>query len=175
MVSLKGATDEDALDGLGHVQPGATERGVEWDDAVVEQPVDDRPAQMAGQIVPDQEEPERRQRLSRLVAEPGRPPRQGWAFVLRAGDGWECREHLGQFGLEPGMEDGIRRVGDALRPHLARGRTEQGQQLGRPTTNVLMRAERWLPHRRPGCPRLRDGLVGTGFILAPERQPGRLG
>src|SRR4051812_46596541 len=87
-VALKGTSDEDALDGLGHLQPGATERGREWHDAVVEQPVDDRPAQMASQVVPAQEESERQQRRGRLVTEPGRPARQGWACVVRAGDRW---------------------------------------------------------------------------------------
>src|SRR6187455_1165696 len=57
VVAIEGAADEDALDRLSHVQPGAAERGVERHDAVVEQPADDRPTQVAGQVVPDQEEP----------------------------------------------------------------------------------------------------------------------
>src|SRR3954471_20413415 len=32
------ATDEDALDGFGHVEPGAAERGVQRHDAVLDQP-----------------------------------------------------------------------------------------------------------------------------------------
>src|SRR5215207_1267189 len=107
MVPLKGTTDKDPLDGLSHVEPGATERGVEWHDAVVEQPADDGPAQVAGQVVPDQEESERGQRFGRLVAEPGRPPRQWWSLVLRASDGWERGEHLGQLGPEPGWSTAL--------------------------------------------------------------------
>lgn len=174
-MALKRTPDQDALDGFGHVQPGATERGIEWHDAVVKQPVNDRPAQVAGQVVPDQEEPERRQRRGRRVAEPGRPPCQGWAFVLGAGEGWECREHLGQLGLEPGVEHGVGRVGDAFGPHLAGRRTEQGQQLGRPATDVLMWAETGLPCRRPAGPWLRNRLVWASLILAPDRQAGRFG
>src|SRR5215210_8875692 len=45
MLALEGAADEDALDRLGEVQPGTAERGVERQDAVLEQPADDRPAQ----------------------------------------------------------------------------------------------------------------------------------
>ena len=175
MVARKRPPDEDALDGFGQVQPGATERGVEWHDAMVEQPADDRPAQLAGQVVPDQEEPEWRQRLGRLVAEPGCPASQCWPLVLGAGEEWQRREHRGQFGLEPGMEHGVGRVGDAFGPDLARGRTEQGQQLGRPATDVLMWAETRLPCRRPAGPWPRNRLVRTGLILAPDRQAGRLG
>src|SRR5688572_2070932 len=35
------AADDDALDRLGHVQPGATERGVQWHNAVLDQPQDE--------------------------------------------------------------------------------------------------------------------------------------
>src|SRR4051794_27093780 len=98
MVAFKRATDEDALDGLGHVQPGAAERGIEWHDAMVEQPADDRPAQMAGQVIPDQEQAERRQRFGRLMPEPGRPPGEGWTLVLGQRQGWQARQDLGEFG-----------------------------------------------------------------------------
>src|SRR5215204_2332475 len=74
VVALEGAADDDPLDRLGQVQPGAADRGIEWHDAVLEQPADDRPAQVAGQVVPDQEESERRQRIARFLAEPGGPP-----------------------------------------------------------------------------------------------------
>jgi hypothetical protein len=35
--------------------------------------------------------------------------------------------------------------------------------------------KRRLAHRRPGDAGLWDGLVRPGLVLAPERQPGRLG
>jgi len=66
-------------------------------------------------------------------------------------------------------------VGDAPGPDLAGGRPEQGQQLGRPAADVLVRLPGRLADRLPARARLRDGLVGTGFILAPDRHPGRFG
>src|SRR5215217_4176144 len=71
MLAVEGAADDDPLDRLSEIQPGAAERGVERHDAVPEQPADDRPAQVAGQIVPDQEESEGRQWVAGLVAQPG--------------------------------------------------------------------------------------------------------
>lgn len=174
MVAVEGAADDDPLDRLGEVEPGAAERSVERHDAVLEQPADDRPTQMAGQIVPDQDEAERRQRVVGLVAQPGRPASQWWALLLRKSDGRDRGKGRGQLGLEPGMEHGVRRVRDAFRAHLARGRSKEGQQLGRPTTDVLVRLARRLPDRRPGNAGLRDRLVRPGLILAPQRQAGRL-
>src|SRR5207244_653038 len=65
------AADDDPLDRLGQVQPGAAERRVQRHDALPEQPAHDGPAQVAGEVVPDQEQSEGWQRLARLVAEPG--------------------------------------------------------------------------------------------------------
>src|SRR3712207_8274552 len=42
VLPVEGATLEDALDGLGHVEPTAAERGVERHDAVPAQPEQDR-------------------------------------------------------------------------------------------------------------------------------------
>src|SRR5215208_7942151 len=47
--------DEDALDRLGHVQPGAAERGIERHDAVGDQPQHERRGLVAAQIVEDQQ------------------------------------------------------------------------------------------------------------------------
>lgn len=76
MLAIEGSADDDPLDRLGEVQPGAADRGVQRHDAVVEQPADDGPTQMPGQVVPDQEESERRQRIARFVTEPGHPAGQ---------------------------------------------------------------------------------------------------
>src|SRR5215210_402963 len=81
LLSVEGAADDDPLDGLGQVQPGAAQRGVEWHDAVLEQPADDGPTQVAGQVVPDQEHPEWRQGLGRRMTEPGFPSREWWPLV----------------------------------------------------------------------------------------------
>ena len=175
MVPLEGPADDDPLDRLGEVEPGAAERRVQRHDAMLEQPVDDRPAQVAGQVVPDQEESEGWQGVTGLVAQPGRPAGQRWALLLGEGDGRERGEHRGQLRLEPGMEHGVGRVRDAFGADLAGGGAEQRQQLGGPAADVLMGLKRGLADRRPAGPGLRDGLVGPGLVLAPQRQTGRLG
>src|SRR5919112_484277 len=50
VVALEGAADDDALERLGEVQPGAADRRVERHDAMLEEPADDRPAQVPGQV-----------------------------------------------------------------------------------------------------------------------------
>ena len=175
MVAREGAANDAPLDRLGEVQPGAAERGVERHDAVLEEPADDGPTQMPGQVVPDQDESERRQRIARFVAEPGRPPGEWRTLVLGDGHGRERGEHGGQLGLEPGMEHGVGRVGDALGAEVAGRRPEERQQLGRPAADVLVRQAGRLANRRPAGPGLGDRLVRPGLVLAPDRDPGRLG
>jgi hypothetical protein len=50
---------------------------------------------------------------------------------------------------------------------------EAGQQLGGATTEVFVRLPRRLPRRLPGGARLGNGLIGAGFVLAPQLQPER--
>src|SRR3954452_10567543 len=82
MLAVEGAADDDPLDGLGHVQPGAADRGVERHDPVLEEPAEDGPTQVAGQVVPDQEHAEWWQGLGRLMTEPSFPAREWWPLVL---------------------------------------------------------------------------------------------
>ena len=60
------AADEDALDRLGHVQPGAAEWGVERHDAVLNEPQHERRGLVAAQVVEDQQHPQRWQALGRV-------------------------------------------------------------------------------------------------------------
>src|SRR5215218_5032348 len=55
VLAVERAPLEDALDGLGHVQPTATERGVERHDAVPAQPDHHLGALMAGEVVPHEQ------------------------------------------------------------------------------------------------------------------------
>src|SRR5881275_1472137 len=55
MLAPQGPALEDALDGLGHVQPTAAERRIERHDAVLAQPQHHVCAFMTGQIVPHQQ------------------------------------------------------------------------------------------------------------------------
>src|SRR6266542_5787333 len=66
------------------------------------------------------------------------------------------------------MQHDVRCVGHAFGAHLASGRAEQGQQLGRAAADVLMWLAKWLSRRSPGLTRLWDGLVRTCFVLAPH-------
>jgi len=50
--------NEDALDGFGHVQPGAAERGVQRHDAVRDQPQHEGRSLVAGQVVQNQQHPQ---------------------------------------------------------------------------------------------------------------------
>ena len=84
-------------------------------------------------------------------------------------------QDLEQFVLQPGVQDDIRRSGHALGPHLACGRTEQGQQLGRAAANVLVRLTARLALRLPGLTGLGNGLIRAGLILAPQRDAHRFG
>src|SRR3712207_7937454 len=65
VLPVEGATLEDALDGLGHVEPAAAERGVERHGAVPAEPEHHLGALVAGEVVPHQQEAQRRQRLGR--------------------------------------------------------------------------------------------------------------
>jgi hypothetical protein len=63
MVAVQRTALEDSLDGFRHVQPTASDRGVERHDAVREQPEDELRRVVAGQIVQDEQHAERRQLL----------------------------------------------------------------------------------------------------------------
>src|SRR4051794_41967945 len=56
MLAVERAPLEDALDGLGHVQPTAAERGVERHDAVLAEPDHHLGILVAGEVVPYQEQ-----------------------------------------------------------------------------------------------------------------------
>jgi hypothetical protein len=73
------------------------------------------------------------------------------------------------------MEHRVGGTRHAFRPHFAGHRAEQGQQLGRATPDGLVRLTRRLPTRLPTLAWVRDGLVGAGLILAPERHCRLLG
>jgi len=166
----QGARDEDALERPGHVQPRAGARRVAWHDPVLEEPVHHRPAGVPGQIVPDEQEPQRRQWLARRMAEPGRPLAQRRP-VLRRRHGRAPVQDLRGLALEPGMAHRIRHVRRPLRPDLARRRAEEGQQLDRPAAHVLVR----LAHRHPRRLPARPGVVATNSSAAATQLGGRHG
>ena len=140
-----------------------------------EQPRDDLGTQMASQIVPDQDQAEGRQWQVGEMSQPGRPLSCRREVRLVHGPFREFFQELEQFVLQPGVQHRIGCAGHALGPDLASGRTEQGQQLGRAPTDVLVRLAHRVAFRLPGLPWLWDGLVRAGLILAPQPDAGRFG
>src|SRR3954468_19441697 len=61
MLAVERAPLEDALNGFGHVQPAAAERGVERHDAVLAEPDHHLGCLVAGEVVPYQQQAQRRQ------------------------------------------------------------------------------------------------------------------
>src|SRR4051812_34232458 len=73
------------------------------------------------------------------------------------------------------MEHDIRRARDPFGAYRARGWPKQREQLGRPAPDILMRLARRAADRCPPGARLRNGLVGAGLVLTPDREAGRFG
>jgi len=168
--------DEDGLDRLGHVQPGAAQRGVQRHDAVLHQPQDQARGLVAGQVVEDQQQAQGRQAVGQGEGdgEPGLPAFPGRTTLGLGLDRRlrQRREDRRQFGLQPGVQHrvgGARHPLDADRP----GRwVEQGQQLGGAVAEGLVGRAGRAGRRPPVCSRLGDRLVRPGLILGPDRQLG---
>src|SRR5579872_1073887 len=73
VLSIQGSPADNALDGLGHVQPRSTQWRVQRHHAMSEQPGDDRRTQVACQIVPDEQQTEWWQGWVWDVVQPGGP------------------------------------------------------------------------------------------------------
>jgi hypothetical protein len=88
-------------------------------------------------------------------------------------DSWggQLRQDRAEPLAQPRMQHRIRTVLGRLQAHLAGGGMEQGQDLGRAATDVLVRVPRRMSLRLPGQTRMRHGLEGTRLVLAPDRQP----
>ena len=174
MLAGEGATADDALERFGHVQPGAAERRVQRHDAMLEQPVNDRPTEMPGEIVPDEDGAQRRQGRNRRMPQPGLPLGGRGTVRFRRLDHRQFGQDLLQFRHEPRVQDRIRAAGHRLGAQGPVSRAEQGEQLGGPTSEVLVGLACRLGLGLPGSAGLRRRLVGTGFILAEQRQPSPL-
>ncbi len=175
MLPLQRPPADDPLDGLRHVQPRAAQRGVQRHHPVGKQP--GRRSTYSGDL---RDCPKPESTAAVAMARVGRAPTRS-PSPLPSGLGAVvgCLRQLGQdleqLVLQPRMQHRIRRSGHALGPHLARGWTEQRQQLGRATADVLMRLAERLALGLPGLARLRDGLIRAGLILAPQRDAHRFG
>ena len=173
MLAVERAALEDALDGFGHVQPAAAERGVERHDAMLAKPEHHPDALVAGQVIPDEEHAQRRQigrqgEALRQAILPSLPcgtgqRRSGWR------SGWRHRrqDHLELF-LEPAMQDGVGATADRLEVYLSRRGMEQSQDLAGATSDILVWLGRGVALRLPAAARLRYGLEQTSLVLAPD-------
>ena len=70
MLTAEGTADQDPLQRLGHVEPGAGERGVERHNAVLEQPAHHVVPALPRAIVPDQEQSQGRGGLGAFLGPP---------------------------------------------------------------------------------------------------------
>src|SRR5205085_2095393 len=91
-------------------------------------------------------------------------------FSCGLSGGWrrKRRENLGQFLLEPTMQDGVGTRGDAFNMYLAGRGMKQGEQFGSPVLGIFMgllaRFSFWLPM----LTRVRDGLIRARFMLSVQ-------
>ena len=74
-------------------------------------------------------------------------------------------QHVSEGLLEPRMQDNIRTAGHAFDVELPTGGMEQGEQLCRPSADVLMRLPSRLSDWLPSLAQVWDRLVGSGFIF----------
>src|SRR5207302_10006318 len=90
-----------------------------------------------------------------------------------------CRGRLLENGfqvtLEPLVHNGVGALLHGLCTHFSSCRAKQGQQLGCPATEVLVGSTSRIAFRLEGRTRLRDTLIGTAFIFAPQLEPEPLG
>jgi hypothetical protein len=102
---------------------------------------------------------------------PGAPQQVvfGHGHAHRERSAVQLGEHAQQRVLEPGMQDRMRDREHSLGAHCAGRRAQQRQQLGRPAADVLMGPGGGMARGMPGLPRLGNGLLGAGFVLAPQR------
>jgi len=112
MLTRQGPALEDALDGLGHVQPTAAKRRIERHNAVLAQPQHHVGALMTGEVVPHQQQAQRGQlfRQSKGFRQPVLPhlPRgSGFCRINRFARCWQPRQDRRQFRLEPAMQHRI--------------------------------------------------------------------
>src|SRR5262245_39639113 len=164
---------QNALDRLGDIQPRAAQRRVQRHDAMTKQPQHQLGRFVPGQIVPDQQQAQRRQLGGQGWADgqPILPDLPVGAIGRRGGhvNGWQCGQYGLQFALQPGMQHGIGATRHAFDPYLARRGMEQGQQLGRPIGQIFVRLADRLPFGSPSAALIRFGCKRTGFILIPDR------
>jgi len=67
------------------------------------------------------------------------------------------------------MQDGIGASGNPFDANLSSGWMEEREQFSGSVLGILMRLLGWFPFRLPMIPRIGDRLVGSSFVLRPDR------
>lgn len=90
MLAIEGAALEDALNRLRHIQPRPAQRRIERHNAVREEPEDEAGCRVAGQVIQDQQESERREVLGERDpdGQPFLPALPAAAVLVRWRRGW---------------------------------------------------------------------------------------
>jgi hypothetical protein len=133
-----------------------------------EQPVHDCPTQMSGAVVPDQNQPQRRQGIARFVSQPCCPLGHQRSPRFPHRHSGQRRKNLGQFRLHPRMQDSMRATPHPVAPYLARGGAEECQQFRGADAHLFVRLSQRITFRLPTCPRIGNRLVRPRLILAPQ-------
>jgi len=173
-LSGESAADEDALDRLGHVQPGAAQGRIQRHDSVCDQPEDQARRLVASEVVQHQQHLQRWQVFRQGEPDgesclPALPGRAALGFGLAR---WrrQSRQDRRHFRLQPGVQDRVGCARHARGADLTRGRVEQGEQFGGALAEVLMGKAGRTGRRLPVGPRLRNRLIRPRLILGPDRQ-----
>ena len=128
LLPVQGTPNENALDGFGHVEPGAAQRGIERHDPLLDQPAHHIRGPMSGQVIPDQQHPQGGQFFwqGQRLGQPSLPhlPQRAVRCGIQGERLREGGEDLGQFLFQPGMEHGIGAAGDPFEVDGPAGRVE---------------------------------------------------
>src|SRR3954447_8354443 len=175
VLTIEGAALQDTLDRLGHVQPTAAERCVERHDAVPAQPEHHLGCLMPGEIVPYQQDAQRRKLRGQgeALGQTGLPDLPGRAVRHRLGRRRlrrQRRDDRVQALLQPAVQHRIGAAGHRSEVHLPGGGLKQHQDLARARPHVFVRLQGGPPLRSPTAARIRHGLEWAGLVLAPDRQ-----
>lgn len=174
MLPVQCSAFQDALHRFRHVQVQPAQRRKEGHDPVVEEPEDEVDGVVPGQVVPDQQQPERRELMGQgdAAGESLLPACPATSILL----GWEelwlgqARQDRGQLGFQPGMKDGVGRAPHSLHMHLTTGWMEEGQLLGGSLTGILMGIADRLPCRVPVGAGIGNRLIGASLVFGVYRQ-----
>lgn len=141
---------------------------------MVEEPEDEVDGVVAGQVIPDEQHPQRREVLGEsdadgqalLPALPAPSILLGWEDLrLRQG----CQDGH-EFVLQPGVEHSIGSAPHPFGPDFSRCWMEEGELLGCPIPDVLMGIADWVACRMPVRAGIGQRSIRSRFVFRPDGQ-----